>query len=126
LRIFSWFRRKLKVSEMQRVGTRSGDATHIKVGNPWHAVGISVGKPCCHASAAVRNVRYLSREAPTLPLMGCNQSKQCLCKYRHFSDRRRGPRRDVERFEKKLSRPIVSASIKERRVSRGRRATDGS
>jgi hypothetical protein len=125
VKVFSWFRRKLKVGEMQRAGTRSGDAAHIRVVNPWHAVGVSVGKPCCQAAAAARNVRYLSSEAPTLPLSGCTLSKQCLCKYRHFSDRRRGPRRDVERFENKLSRPIVSASMNERRVSRGRRATDG-
>lgn len=125
MKMFSWFRRVLKVNEIQRAGTRSGDATHIRVSNPWHAVGVSVGKPCCQASAAVRNVRYLSSEAPSLPLAECTQPKQCLCKFKHFSDRRRGPRRDVERFETKLSRPIVSASMTERRVTRGRRATDG-
>jgi hypothetical protein len=122
--MLSWFRRKLKVNEIQRAGTRAGDSTHIRVGNPWHAVGIAGGTPCCRASVAQRNLRYLSHEAPQLPLAGCSQPKKCLCKYKHYSDRRRGPRREAERFEKVLSQRVVARRVEERRVSRGRRATD--
>jgi hypothetical protein len=57
--------------------------------------GVTV-KPCldaCDAVQAIVGTRYLSREAPALPLAGCDQQR-CDCTYRHFSDRRqRGNRR---------------------------------
>jgi hypothetical protein len=123
--MFSWFRRKWKANEIQRAGSRAGDSAHIRVGNPWHAVGIATGQPCCRAAVVLRNSRYLSHQAPPLPLMGCTQPKSCVCKYKHYSDRRRGPRRNAERFQTTLSRHVVSASLQERRTSKGRRATDG-
>ena len=43
MKFFSWFKRRRKVNEMQRAGTRAGAITHIHVTNPWHAVGISTG-----------------------------------------------------------------------------------
>ena len=122
--MFSWFSRKLKTNEIERVITRTPSKTHITVGNPWHAVGISSGPSCCRAALALRNNRYLSHEAPQLPLAGCTQPKMCLCKYKHYSDRRRGPRREIERFENVLSRRVMGKRIDERRVSKGRRATD--
>jgi hypothetical protein len=36
--------------------------------------------------------RFLSREAPQLPLKDC-ASASCTCRYQHHEDRRRGPRR---------------------------------
>ena len=51
--MFTWFRRKLRVSRIDRVeraGIRAGTHTSIRVTNPWHAVGVSAGKPCCRAS----------------------------------------------------------------------------
>jgi hypothetical protein len=129
--VFYWFRRKVRVSRIERVeraGIRAGTHTSIKVTNPWHAVGVSAGKPCCRASLVLKNVRYLSQEAPPLPLVGCTRPSACLCKYKHYSDRRTGARRATDRdlYKNALSRHVVAAwSTQERRVSRGRRATDG-
>jgi hypothetical protein len=122
--MFSWFNRKLKTAEIQRVGIRTRDTTHITVGNPWHAVGILSGPTCCRAAIARKNNRYLAYEALQLPLADCTQPKLCMCKYKHYSDRRRGPRRESERFENVLSRRVLSRRVEERRVSKGRRVTD--
>jgi len=127
--MFSWFRRRITVTKIERAaGTRSASSEQIQVINPWHAVAVSTGKPCCRASIAKRNTRFLSREAPPLPLAGCTQPKNCTCKYKHFSDRRGGPRRttDSDLYKNALSRHVVATlRIQERRNSKGRRATDG-
>jgi hypothetical protein len=126
--VFSWFTRRLKVNRIQREGTRSGAAIqHIQVTNPWHAVGISTGVSCCKASVFLRETRFLSSQAPPLPLQGCTQPKTCVCRYKHYSDRRSGPRRvtESELFQNALSRHTAAAWTQERRAKRGRRATDG-
>src|SRR5579862_3231052 len=120
----SWFSRKLKTPQIRQIETRTQGNTHITVGNPWHAVGILSSPTCCRAALALKNNRYLSHEAPQLPLAGCTHPKTCLCKYKHYSDRRRGPRRESERFENVLSRHVSARRMDERRSSRGRRATD--
>ena len=51
--------------------------------------GISL-KPCANACDAVQAIvgqRFLSSEAPALPLAGCDR-QLCKCTYGHFSDRR--------------------------------------
>jgi hypothetical protein len=58
----------------------------------YHAVGITPGPRCCAAARTLEGRRFLSREAPTLPLKGCT-SGNCTCRYEHFDDRRKGPRR---------------------------------
>ena len=56
------------MSEIQRAGTRAGAMEHVHVTNPWHAVGISTGVSCCRASVFLRETRFLSSQAPPLPL----------------------------------------------------------
>jgi hypothetical protein len=126
--MFSLFRQRLKVNKIQRQGTRPGAAIeHVHVTNPWHAVAISTGVSCCKASVFLRQTRFLSSQAPPLPLQGCSQPKSCVCKYKHFGDRRSGPRRvtESELFQNALSRHKAAAWTQERRARRGRRATDG-
>jgi hypothetical protein len=93
------------------------------IGNPpvaskrWHAVSV---KPCpgaCAAAAAGRHERWLSREAPQLPLPGCTRPDACQCTYQHHEDRRAGGRRaeDTDAF-RTLAKPTV-----ERRSHRDRR-----
>lgn len=65
--------------------------------------------------------RFLSRQAPTLPLKACDQAR-CKCRYAHHEDRRRGPRRAHE-----LSVSIDGYESNERRATtgrKGRRRTD--
>ena len=61
----------------------------------YHAVTIATGAKCCPAAESLRDTRFLSREAPKLPLANCDEPK-CQCTYAHYEDRRRGPRRARE------------------------------
>lgn len=57
-----------------------------------HAVVVVPGRHACPAAYALRDRRFLSREAPALPLQGCG-AEHCTCRYEHHSDRRKGARR---------------------------------
>ena len=48
----------------------------------------------CFAATALQDRRYLSDEAPHLPLAGCTDLQSCKCVYEHLDDRRTG---DVRR-----------------------------
>ena len=67
----------------------------------------------CAAAAMCRNTRYLSREAPRLPLSTCPHPELCQCTYKHFEDRRTGTRRGADGGGAKPGA--------DRRKSRGRR-----
>jgi hypothetical protein len=92
----------------------------VRRGNiqPWHAVVIAAPASACAAAQACKGKRYLSRDAPRLPLAECD-THQCDCKYRHFADRRGPPRRHDE----KGAAPQVRDK-NNRRISRGRRTVD--
>ena len=83
----------------------------------FHAVAIKPGRNPCAAVSAVDGVRFLSKEAPMLPLPDCT-NPDCRCTYQHFDDRRTGPRRDSE-----VGLPSKPPE-EERRVKRGRRHDD--
>ena len=84
----------------------------------WHAVAIVGTADACKAAKACKDTRYLSVDAPRLPLAGCDASC-CDCRYTHFEDRRRGARRAAEKTGAAPKR--VSANQRERK---GRRPTD--
>ena len=72
----------------------------------WHAVSVKPGPGACAAANSGRQQRWLSREAPQLPLPGCTRPDTCNCTYRHHEDRRAGVRRaeDTDTL-RKPSRP---------------------
>lgn len=84
--------------------------------NRWHAVSVVPGSRACKAAEALKGQRFLSKEAPQLPLPQCDTA-ECRCKYRHYEDRR-GPPRRAE------SGAPASRTTTDRRRSRGRRETD--
>lgn len=53
----------------------------------WHAVTIVPQRNACEAASKAAGLRYLSAEAPPLPLPGCN-AVECKCYYHHYRDRR--------------------------------------
>jgi hypothetical protein len=53
----------------------------------WRAVTIEAGPGRCAAAEAMLGKRFLAKEAPPLPLPGCN-SQLCQCRYKHLEDRR--------------------------------------
>jgi hypothetical protein len=86
--------------------------------NRWHAVTIAAPANACDAAQACKGKRFLSGDAPWLPLEECD-TKRCECKYRHYEDRRGDARRRDEKGVAKHGREQGN-----RRLSRGRRATD--
>jgi hypothetical protein len=88
-------------------------------GNRWHAITIVGTTAACAAAEACRGKRFLSSEAPRLPLAECD-AQRCECRFRHFADRRGSPRRRDENARAATAR-VVSDN---RREKPGRRATD--
>ncbi len=57
--------------------------------SPYRAVSIRpsvVG--ACEAVRDIEHQRFLSSEAPLLPLPDCSDPNGCRCKYKHWDDRR--------------------------------------
>lgn len=90
-----------------------------KISNPYHAVSISCGFPACEAAKQLQGQRFLSAEAPLLPVSTCDVY-QCKCRYQHHTDRRAGDRRDNSTWSPN-KREWKGA---ERRAGGGRRITD--
>jgi hypothetical protein len=93
-------------------------ASHHWISNPWHAVSVIPCRGACVAARESSRVRFLSKEAPALPLSGC-PLRVCTCRYRHHEDRRREPRRAADVVAQNRHWPG-----RERREARGRRITD--
>ncbi|KAA3654917.1 MAG: hypothetical protein DWQ11_02590 [Proteobacteria bacterium] len=91
-------------------------ATH-----PYHCVTINPGEPACRTAQTLKGIRFLSAEAPLLPLASCDASR-CRCTFTHYKDRRRGDRRNPYRPESHMH---VAQGLEDRRGRRGRRSTDG-
>jgi hypothetical protein len=80
---------------------------------------VSTGDACA-ASKALQGLRLLTAEAPRrLPLPECDRPGACRCIYRHFDDRRQGPRRENEIADI----PLAHLGPERRRL-RGRRDSD--
>ena len=61
----------------------------------FHAVSIILPPNACEAARALIDQRFLAAEAPIFPVEGCDETS-CSCGYRHFGDRRDGPRRALD------------------------------
>ena len=114
------------VSAVRQGGTRRSDNIERRASggadNPFHAVSIQPTAQGCAAAAAIKGVRFLSEEAPGLPLEECTAAT-CHCTYAHHVDRRRGngDRRLV--YGIRHESPEFSESG-ERRITAGRRDGD--
>jgi hypothetical protein len=91
--------------------------------NPYHAVSIStpgLDNNPCRAAMACAGKRYLSSDAPRLPLPACD-ARTCKCRYEHHEDRRNAARRASDVVGQHSLR---TWNGKEQRGRSGRRATD--
>ena len=86
----------------------------------WSAVSIVPAAGACEAARALKGTRFLSAQAPRMPLSECSSPGSCQCSYRKYPDRRAGPRRSEDNPG---MRRVASGT--ERRIGRGRRSTDG-
>lgn len=113
----SWWHRRRVQAEVQH----SGRVVQVhRVTNPFHAVSIQAGPACSRTADQYTGRRFLSREAPQLPLETCDVTK-CRCRYVHHEDRRSGEDR---RLRGDVWNPHVSTLANDRRGRTGRRVTD--
>lgn len=96
---------------------RNNDAT--REAHRYAAVSVHTAQGSCHPAQQIKGVRYLSDEAPALPLANCPMAK-CHCTYIHHTDRRTGTLSRRRRVDDEL----VMARQEDRRESWGRRAND--
>ena len=100
------------------MATKAGGIGNNPASNKrWHAVSV---KPCpgaCTVAGASRHQRWLSREAPQLPLPGCTKPDTCRCTYQHHDDRRAGGRRaeDTDAFRRPFHNKVERRSHHDRR-----------
>lgn len=88
---------------------KSENVSEASVVNRYHCVEVKPSTRTCDAVLEIEGKKFLSVEAPALPLPGCNV--YCSCRYVHFDDRRQKKRRD--RF--------AANSIADKSVTRNRR-----
>lgn len=84
---------------------------------PFHAVTVRTTAKSCAAAHQIAGRKYLSAEAPRLPLESCHCAN-CPCRYVHSADRR-GRQRRMRSNER-----IVRRVIGDNRRGPGRRAAD--
>jgi hypothetical protein len=96
------------------------DGNSPKERSPWHAVEIVPPRVSCAAAQALKGIRFLSAQAPLLPLDECTQPTACRCAYRKHPDRREDARRLEDATGTRRFHPVEI----ERREGRGRRSTD--
>ena len=61
--------------------------------DPYHCVELIMDYDACDAAMQLMGKRFLSAEAPFVPLSKCDQAN-CSCRFRHHKDRRHDDRRD--------------------------------
>jgi hypothetical protein len=79
-----------------RSATAKSASVQTRSPKHWHAVAIVAKSSSCEAARALRGTRFLSAEAPRLPLVQCTTPNACPCAYRHHDDRRAESRREEE------------------------------
>lgn len=91
-----------------------------KAPSRFHAVAIVPGPQACAEARALVDQRFLSREAPSLPLKNCGTT-ECKCRYAHYDDRRKGNRRA---YDLAVSIDGYEGNEQRQPSKRGRRQTD--
>ena len=89
---------------------------------PYQAASIHAYEGACEAAKDLQGKRYLSAEAPVIPLENCTAGK-CHCVYRHHDDRRSGEK-DRRKRHLQDDGSLEPPDQGNRRFSPGRRATD--
>ena len=87
--------------------------------NIFHGIAVEPGDEACEAVRRLAGRRFLSEDAPRLPLDECQCVEGCRCVYRHYSDRRTEVRRDAD-----MGLPYRHVPG-DKRLGVGRRITDG-
>ena len=105
----------------RRGRSRTGAQMGAARAKAFSAVSVYCAPTGCQAAKSMKGRRFLSSDAPHLPLDECTV-KKCHCVYRHHTDRRtgNGERRAIGTGTAYL----ISNSEKDRRQLAGRRGID--
>ncbi|MCB1960446.1 MAG: hypothetical protein KDE68_07985 [Rhodocyclaceae bacterium] len=103
-----------------RRAASAGETQPTAAANPYHCVAVTPGDNACPTAQTLKGSRFLSSEAPPLPLPSCSAGR-CGCTFTHFEDRRRGDRRNP--YSPQTHAFLVHGGD-ERRGRRGRRHAD--
>ena len=76
-----------------RLSKNIGQTKNVGNISPYHCIEVDMPFDACEEALKLHGMRFLSAEAPILPLPGCKQ--HCTCKFKHYNDRRHGDRRDT-------------------------------
>ena len=108
-----------RIGRNKRRGT-GGRALTGNINKLFHGVAVRArDENCCSAVKELGGQRFLSEEAPLLPLAECSNPQGCRCVYEHFDERRDNLRRESD-----VGLP-VRTHLEEKRAGLGRRITDG-
>jgi hypothetical protein len=81
--------RRTSVKNLFSSNVYTGVSTH-----PYHCVAIRYRDGACAAVQRLSGRRFLSKEAPSIPLLACDAAS-CRCRYMHFEDRRQTDERRI-------------------------------
>ena len=118
--ILFWFLRKLFPARPKP--HFNGHETAASHSNPYQAVSIHCYEGACADAKRLQGNRYLTAEAPVIPLENCT-AQRCHCVYRHHEDRRSGEK-DRRKLEEPAAAFLTPSDQRDRRREPGRRATD--
>jgi len=102
---------------------KTASISELKNTSAFHAVSMRYSMNACEAAKAITGRRFLSSDAPRLPLPGCD-SHDCHCKYTHHADRRSGDDRRTPYDTGTFAKYGANAAQIERRERKGRRQQD--
>jgi hypothetical protein len=122
LAVFVFARLLFPVSGTVRNVSERDRRTGFGEGDPFHAVSIVPADGCCSVVDSIKVQRFLSEEAPSLPLADC-AAEDCRCKYIHHADRRGGSR-DRRLGPTEHPDELEFWSMRNRRATFGRRQGD--
>lgn len=88
-----WSSRSNKKTGQSKISSKaSSKAASKNTISPYHCVELKIPYDACEQVLELHGKRFLSAEAPQLPLPGCDQN--CSCRFKHHDDRRQDDRRD--------------------------------
>jgi len=114
--VLIWF--YLKRSKVQSSSTKKSASTASKGEVKFRAVSIQTGPRACTAAKYLKGKRFISAQAPELPLSRCDIS-DCKCKYVYHKDRRD---EDDRRFPSHIMESVFADNEKRTKSKLGRRS----
>lgn len=116
--------KKRRKHHLKTLSSNGRDATNPTAQeHRFHCVSIVNKGDCCEQVNALTGKRFLSKEAPALPMEECTMP-HCECRYQHFEDRRQSS--NERRVDYGVTRELfgIFGEQNQRNSSKGRRTTD--